>query len=131
MYNYHAGLLLLELSTAKQVHEGDVDIPINCPLAANHQIYEYTQIWKINNSLYDLLYLPSLFVPNVPFGISIKIVERSMTQVSYQCFIPVEDGNGINVETGELDTLTVIEKGKSLAHCVYFLYYITVFCTDL
>ena len=111
---------------AKQVHEGDVDIPINCPLAANHQNYEYTQIWKINNSLYDLLYLPSLFVPNVPFGISIKIVERSMNQVSYQCFIPIEDGNGINVETGELNTLSVIEKGKSIVYCV-FLYIILLF----
>ena len=122
--------MLLELSDSatKQVQEGDKDVIINCPLAANHQNYEYTQIWKINNSLYDLLYLPSLFMPNVPYGVTIKIVERSMNQVSYQCFIPVEGGIGINVETGELDTLIVTKKGNNIFFnrkvlCIIYYFY--------
>lgn len=94
----------MKLSATRIVQEGQTNVTINCPLAN----YENAQLWKINNSLFDLLDLPSLFTPNVPYGITIEIVLRSMNQVSYQCFIPVDGGNGLNVETGENDTLNVI-----------------------
>ena len=84
---------------------------IDCLLETRHPNRDYAQIWKINNSLYDLLYLPSLFLPNLPYGITIEVVEKSMNQVSFQCYIPMADGDGLNLEAGEIDKLIVTEKG--------------------
>lgn len=91
------------------MQEGQINFPIDCPLEANNNL-EYAQLWKINNSLFDLLDLPSLITPNVPYGITIETVLPSMNQVTYQCFVPV-DGNGLNVQNGEIDTLVVTKKG--------------------
>lgn len=87
--------------------EGQTNYPIDCPLEAN---LEYAQLWKINNSLFDLLDLPSLIIPNVPYGITIETVLPSMNQVTFQCFVPV-DGNGLNVQNGDIETLVVTKKG--------------------
>ena len=82
---------------------------IDCKLEGNKNL-EYAQLWRINNSLFDLLDLPSLITPNVPYGITIETVFASMNQVTYQCFVPI-DGNRLNVESGEIDMLVVTKKG--------------------
>ena len=103
-------LLKLVATTDIHVQEGQTNYIVNCPLEANTKNFGYAQLWKINNSLFDLLDLPSLITPNVPYGITIETVLASMNQVTFQCFVPV-DGNGLNVENGEIDKLVVTKKG--------------------
>ena len=69
------------------------------------------QIWKINNSLYDLLSLPPLIVPYIPYGIKIPNVEKSINQTTFQCLTPT--GDGLNVTSYADETLNISKKGKT------------------
>lgn len=88
--------------------EGEKNVPINCGLSSGAK----AQIWKINDTLYDMLSLPPLIEPYLPSGIEIKTVERSINQTTFQCLVP--SGDGINVKAdSEIATLNVSKKRKT------------------
>ena len=68
---------------------------------------EATPFWKINETTYYFSEVPPPFIPS-PSGrvVTIPVVEVSLNQTSFQCFIPTSDGGLFSSPIGILTVLT-------------------------
>ena len=82
--------------------EGWTDEPVECPFQA--------PIWAINSTLFEPLALMPPLIPTTT-GITIKVVERSLNNTTFQCFSP--NGTELDVHKSQVGTLSVIKKGMA------------------
>ena len=87
--------------------EGATDVSIHCPFSA---VADSAPIWRINSTLYEPLSLKYPLMPTID-GINIRLVDRSLNNTTFQCFLPT--GDGLKVSSSSIGTLTVTKNGKS------------------
>ena len=93
-------------------HVGSTNVPIFC---SKHPV-QATPFWKINGTTYYFSEVPPPFIPSLSGRlVTIPVIDVSLNQTSFQCFVPTSDGGLFSSPVGILSTVLISNIGRLLA----------------